>query len=199
MRFRHNLGARQGRAADGPAGSRFRRLLAVCAVMVVFPAIQGCASLGGEAAYPETIGKSPPVDSNATADTVFGSGGMNLFGGEKAARGGGGSSIPVNVHLWRATLDTLSFMPLVTADAFGGIIITDWFVPLADSPNERFKVTAYILSREIRTDGLRVSVFRQLRDSSGQWADSEVSAGTAGELENAILTRAREMRVAGLQ
>ena len=94
--------------------------------------------------------------------------------------------------LWRASLDTLSFMPLASADPFGGVIITDWYQPPA-APGERFKVTAYILGRQLRTDGLRVSVFRQLQQG-GQWVDAPVSANTASEIENKVLARARELR-----
>ena len=129
---------------------------------------------------------------------VFGQGGVigGLFGDEKAGAGGAaGAPIPVNSFLWRATLDTLSFMPLSSADPFGGVIITDWFTP-PESTNERFKMTVYILSRELRADGLRVAVFRQLRDEPGDWVDGEMSAETASELENAILTRARQLRIA---
>ena len=88
-------------------------------------------------------------------------------------------------------------MPLLSADPFGGVIITDWFTP-PESVNERFKMTVYILSRDLRSDGLRVAVFRQQNDGAGGWIDGRVSDDTAGELEKAILTRARQMRVAGL-
>ncbi len=104
------------------------------------------------------------------------------------------SPIAVNAFLWRASLDTLAFMPLVSADTLGGVIITDWYTP-PESPNERFKTTVYILSRELRADGLRVAVFRQARVGDGTWKDAAVKRDTASELENIILTRARELRV----
>jgi len=130
---------------------------------------------------------------------IFGDAGLDIFGGGDSRRGGGGdgTAIPVNSYLWRATLDTVSFMPLASADPFGGVIITDWFTP-PESNGERFKMTVYILSRELRADGLKVAVFRQLRDTTGNWVDGPVSASTASQLENAILTRAREMRIAGI-
>ena len=129
---------------------------------------------------------------------IFGDSGLNLFGGDDSGSGGGeGAAIPVNGYLWRATLDTVSFMPLASADPFGGVIITDWFMP-PESRGERFKMTVYILSRELRADGLKVAVFRQLRDTTGNWVDGPVNASTASQLENAILTRAREMRIAGI-
>ncbi len=128
---------------------------------------------------------------------LFGDSGLDLFGGGSSGGGAEGAAIPVNSYLWRATLDTVSFMPLASADPFGGVIITDWFTP-PESSGERFKMTVYILTRELRADGLKVAVFRQLRDTTGNWIDGPVSASTASQLENAILTRAREMRIAGI-
>lgn len=108
---------------------------------------------------------------------------------------GGGSGIAVNGYLWRASLDTMSFMPLSSADPFGGVIVTDWYIP-PESQNERFKVQIYILDRQLRADGLRVTVFRQVRSGSGNWIDAAVKPETAADLENAILTRARQLRIA---
>lgn len=104
------------------------------------------------------------------------------------------TGISVNGFLWRAALDTISFMPLAQADPFGGIILTDWYRP-PETGNERFKVNVYILDSELRADGLRVSVFRQRRDASGVWLDAKVSSDTGTNLENSILKRARQMRV----
>jgi hypothetical protein len=115
-------------------------------------------------------------------------------GDRKAEESTGGSGIAVNGYLWRASLDTMSFMPLNSADPFGGVIVTDWFVP-PESPNERFKVQIYILDRQLRADGLRVTIFRQVRSGFDRWVDAEVKPETAAELENAILTRARQLRI----
>jgi hypothetical protein len=119
----------------------------------------------------------------------------NIFsGGDDKNAGGGGAGIGVNSYLWRATLDTVSFMPLASADPFGGVIITDWYSP-PDQAGERFKVNIFILGRELRADGVRASVFRQKRDTTGQWTDAAVDQATGTDLENAILTRARQMRL----
>jgi hypothetical protein len=123
------------------------------------------------------------------------SGGITLFGGgtekgQESSVGGGG--LGVNAFLWRATLDTLSFMPLASADPFGGVIITDWHAPGGVS-NERFKATAYVLGRQLRSDGVRISLFRQVRGPGG-WVDAPISTATAAELEDKVLTRARELR-----
>jgi hypothetical protein len=124
------------------------------------------------------------------------SGGITLFGGggtEKGQEGSAGAGgLGVNAFLWRATLDTLSFMPLASADPFGGVIITDWHAPGGVS-NERFKATAYVLGRQLRSDGVRIALFRQVRGAGG-WVDAPVSAATAAELEDKVLTRARELR-----
>jgi hypothetical protein len=102
------------------------------------------------------------------------------------------TGLGVNAYLWRGTLDTLAFMPLDSADPFGGVIITDWWQPTA-APNERFKVNAYILGRVLRADGVKLSIFRQV-EQDGQWSNAPVSPGTIGEIENKILARARELR-----
>ena len=103
------------------------------------------------------------------------------------------TGLAVNSFLWRASLDTISFMPLVSADPFGGVIITDWYSPPA-SPDERFKMTIYILDRQLRSDGLRVSIFKQSRAKSGSWNEQHVDPKTVRDMENEILKRARQLR-----
>jgi hypothetical protein len=118
-----------------------------------------------------------------------------LFGaGGSGDQNAGPAGVGVNSYLWRASLDTVSFMPLASADPFGGVIITDWYSP-PDTPNERFKVNVFILGRDLRADGVRASVFHQKKDPMGQWTEAAVDANTATGLENAILTRAREIRL----
>lgn len=152
----------------------------------------------GEYSYPEKGGPSAPGGVYKSTDGendggLFGPGGLDLFGGDKKKGEGGGAGIGVNSFLWRASLDTMSFMPLASADPFGGVIITDWHAP-AETPDQRFKMTIYILSRDLRADGLRVAVFRQEKDGSG-WRDASVNPSTATQLENAVLKRARELRI----
>jgi len=114
--------------------------------------------------------------------------------GNSGKEGGGGGGVGVNSFLWRASLDTVSFMPLASADPFGGVIITDWYSP-PKTPDERFKVNVFILGRDLRADGVRASVFHQKKDAHGQWVEAPVDANTATDLENAILTRARQIRL----
>ncbi|HWF01627.1 MAG TPA: DUF3576 domain-containing protein [Caulobacteraceae bacterium] len=108
------------------------------------------------------------------------------------------ASIGVNAYLWRATLDTLAFMPLQSADPFGGVVVTDWYAN-PERPTERFKVTVYILDSRLRADGISVSVFKQVSDGAGGWANSPVSEQTATDFENSILTKARQLRLSNLQ
>lgn len=128
-------------------------------------------------------------------ETILGSSGGLIFGGpDKPNRGAGaGTGIGVNAFLWRATLDTMSVWPITSADPFGGVVITDWYAP-PSTPSERFKMNIYILDRALRADGIRVSVFRQIKNSAGNWLDATVQASTATKLENAILMRARQFR-----
>ncbi|WP_436008998.1 DUF3576 domain-containing protein [Phenylobacterium sp. LjRoot219] len=107
-------------------------------------------------------------------------------------------SIGVNGYLWRATLDTLAFMPLASADPYGGTVITDWYSN-PEKPDERFKATVYILDSRLRADGLKVSVFKQTRDPGGAWVDSPTAAQTETDIENAILTRARQLRLSNVR
>ena len=155
-------------------------------------------ALGG-CGYVETSPDSyrnPKVDPEAQAaqqGSIFGANGLDLLGGGKKTDQGG-SGIGVNSYLWRASLDTLAFMPLASADPFGGVIITDWYSP-PETPDERFKVNIFILDRQLRSDGLRAAVFHQHHDASGAWTDTAVEATTHTDLENTILTRARQLRV----
>ena len=133
--------------------------------------------------------------------TLLGDHAIFSMGGKDAANDGSGTGsgtgLGVNAYLWRGTLDTLSFMPLASADPFGGVVITDWYQP-ATAGGERFKATAYILGRQLRADGVKVSVFRQV-SQGGQWVDAPVNPSVATELENKVLERARELRGQGGQ
>jgi len=119
--------------------------------------------------------------------------------------GGGGSvsdqpeaGIGVNSYLWRSTLDVLSFMPLSEVDPFGGVIITDWYAN-PELPSERFKATVYILDTRLRADALSVQLFKQARGADGGWIDAAVDPATRIQIENAILTRARQIRISQIQ
>ena len=125
--------------------------------------------------------------------TLFGD--IKLFGSSSERNQSGPVGLGVNGFLWRASLDTLSFMPLISADPFGGVIITDWYSP-PDNPGERFKVTTYLLGRELRSDGIRVSVFSQKKLERLGWVTGSADKDTETKLEDAILNKARELRIA---
>lgn len=132
---------------------------------------------------------------NGGNETIWGDGnGLNLFGnknkGPAVVEGVG-----VNSFLWRASLDAISFMPLVSADPFGGVIITDWYSS-PENLNERFKVNVRILTRDLRADGISVSLFRQTRpNANAAWVEAVTSKKAIRDLEDAILARARELRI----
>lgn len=121
-----------------------------------------------------------------------------LGGGNSAQAASDAPGIGVNGYLWRATLDTLAFMPLASADPYGGVVITDWYVN-PDKPDERFKATVYILDARLRADGLNVTIFKQVRDAAGNWLDAPTAGQTETDIENAILTRARQLRLSNIK
>ena len=113
------------------------------------------------------------------------------FGDKKESTGGG---VGVNTFLWRAALDTLSFMPLVSADPFGGVIITDWHAN-SEASKEKFKIVAYIIGTELRVDGIQVSVFKKIKKENGEWVDMKNSKILQNKVEDAILTKARKFKI----
>jgi hypothetical protein len=117
-----------------------------------------------------------------------------LFGG-KSSKTAEDAGITVNQFLWRASLDTVSFMPLRTVDPFGGVILTEWYSP-SSSKNERLKVDIFVLDRQLRANGIRVAIHKQVfNQTNKQWIDQQVDSKTVSEFEDAILTRARELKV----
>jgi hypothetical protein len=102
------------------------------------------------------------------------------------------TTIGVNSYLWRASLDALSFMPLVQTDSAGGVIVTDWYVN-PQSPGERIKLTVSILDQDLRADALRVAGSREV-SQNGQWVAAPLRAATVQKMEAIILTKARDLR-----
>lgn len=162
--------------------------------------VSACDSLPkGEAKFPSGLDRTTTGDDiYGEKESVFGGDGFGLFGGKKKKSAEDGSTgIGVNSFLWRASLDTVSFMPLASADPFGGVIITDWYSS-EEKPDERFKLNVFILDKQLVSNGVSVKAFRQVKSHSG-WTDSKVTDETARQLEDAILTRARQLRVAQLE
>jgi hypothetical protein len=157
-------------------------------------ALTACSHLPSpQAASPEQINN--PMAQAVPGSNLTGSNSMPGLGfvfGKGSGSNQSGPGIQVNAYLWRASLDTLSFMPLVSADPFGGVIITDWYSPPA-TPNERFKANAYILSQTMSANAVKVSVFHQIRQG-GQWVDADVDPSTVSGLEDRILARAADLK-----
>ena len=156
--------------------------------------LSACGGIESEAKYPTGADRASTGgnDIYSEAPSVFGKGGLELFNSK--SKKSDGSGVVVNTYLWRAALDTVSFMPLASADPFGGTIITDWY-SAPESPNERTKLNVFILGSDLAVSSLSVKVFRQVK-SGGNWKDATVAKETAIKLEDAIFTRAREMKIA---
>jgi hypothetical protein len=155
--------------------------------------LAACNSVETKAEYPtRRPGDRDIVYNNNRPGILGGNNGIGLFGKKKDSDSAA-SGIAVNAYLWRASLDTLSVRPIATADPFGGTILTDWYSS-PDAPDERVKVNVFILDRTLRSDGVRVSIFRQVHNGV-DWADATVNPQTATDMENTILTRARQLRV----
>lgn len=173
---------------------RGRNILPAAVLLAALAATAGCASGGDK----RVENREPPKSRTGVDDPTVGIPIGNLFGG-----GGGGGNrqaeaqIGVNSLLWRATLDTLAFMPLALADSNGGVILTDWYAD-PRTPNERFKLQVYILDTRLRADGIKVNVFKQVQGAGG-WADAAVNDDTSIQIENAILTRARQLRLSTIE
>jgi hypothetical protein len=168
--------------------SSFLRLANVALVLLA-ASLAACSSVKTEAEYPDLERQKTYKNGSLVSDE----GGVDVLSkGRK--REEDASGIGVNGYLWRAALDTISFMPVLSADPFGGTILTDWYSS-ADAPGERLKVNVYILDRTLRADGVKVRVFRQVKSAAGDWQDAPTATLTAAKLEDGILTRARELRM----
>jgi hypothetical protein len=159
------------------------------AVLTGALALSGC----GSSQPTQTAVFNPQTSNLPGALSQPGGGVLFSVGGKSSGTAAGpATAIQVNAYLWRASLDVLSFMPLVSADPFGGVIITDWYSPQA-APDERFKADAYILSREMSANAVQVTVFHQIQQN-GQWVDAPVDPATANGLEDRILARAADLQ-----
>jgi hypothetical protein len=171
------------------------RILALAALFAASGVLAACDDANTKYAYPEKIGNKVYQPGDKRPDSVLGKDGLDIFGKSHKGDEQGGGGLGVNSFLWRASLDTVSFMPIASADPFGGVIITDWYAP-PETPDERFKLNVFILGRALRADGLKIAAFRQIKDPSGNWVDRPMEASVITDLENTVLTRARKMRIA---
>ena len=103
------------------------------------------------------------------------------------------NNINVNGYLWRASLDVLSIAPLISTDALGGTIITDWYVN-KNIKNKRIKISAFISTSELRSDGVKVKVHVQ-ELINNVWSGTSIDNELATKIENNILYEARNLRI----
>ncbi len=167
------------------------RHIAILSFILSALILSSCQGVESKAEYPDRRAGDPDT-MYGKRDSIFGKDGLNLFGSKKKEETGTG--ITVNAYLWRATLDTLSFMPIDKTDPFGGTILTDWY-SAPNMPYERVKANVFIMGRTLRTEALKVTLFRQVAQN-GFWVDVAVDPSTVTQLETAILTRARQLKVA---
>lgn len=171
-----------------------RRFFGAVTSVVVVLGLAACsgsnrqASVEQDRSDPENAGGG--LQGSLNTDRV-----TDIFDSNSGVNLGGDSLTNVNRFLWRASLDTLAFLPLNSTDPFTGVIATDWAAS-PDAPNERFKVAAYVKSPILTADSLQVALFREIRDPAGAWVTAPVSGATARQLEDAILVRARQLKIA---
>lgn len=172
-------------------------LRSLLALLTVVFSVAACSDDGVKVTPTPEMGPSRERAAGPN-QSIFGPGGLSFGAGSEQPKDlGEGAILGVNAYLWRASLDTVSFMPITGADPFGGTIVTDWYTA-PNSPGERYKLNVYILGRELRSDGIKVSVFRQVQGKGG-WADAPAPATMGTALEDTILTKARQLRITGLE
>ena len=167
------------------------------ALLTVVFALAACSDDGIKVSPTPEMG---PARERTTPEgqSALGPNGLTFGAGANQKKDlGEGAVLGVNAYLWRASLDTVSFMPITSADPFGGTIVTDWYTT-PSSPGERYKLNVYILGRELRSDGIKVSVFKQVQGKGG-WADAPPPPTMSTALEDTILTKARQLRITGLE
>jgi hypothetical protein len=170
-------------------------------LVILALAVAGLAACSSDVPVevPEEVSNDDEDRIRAQHGTIHGEEGILAFGtgSDDDNNGAVYGGIGVNAYLWRASLETIDFMPLAQADPFGGVIITDWYSP-PETPGERFKINVYILDTVLRADGVKVAIFRQTDGTDAGWVDAAVDTDTATTIEDNILTRARELRIAAI-
>jgi hypothetical protein len=139
-----------------------------------------------------------PMSRDETRKESFG----KLFGPEALAFGApkkgwsnqATAGMRVNPFLWSASIETLSFMPFASSDAVGGVLVTDWYSS-ASAPNERMKVTVHIKDTVLRPDALSINIHKEIKASQGTWVAAQVTPEMTRQLEDIILTKARELTI----
>lgn len=160
-------------------------------ILILGLMLAGCAKGITNTSYPKTKEER----EQERMGKLTGEEGLVLFGGKRGKSAA--DAINVNAYLWRATLDSVHFMPIITADPFGGTVLTDWYSSSSNA-NERIKFSIFIIGAELRSDALKVAAFKQLRGKNGEWKDVAPNLMLAKEMEEIILLKARDMKVKSL-
>ncbi|NBX86167.1 MAG: DUF3576 domain-containing protein [Proteobacteria bacterium] len=165
---------------------------AIIAIAVISTALTACGNIKTTApeVNPTDMPKGPGLLSGESGNL------LDAFKRDNA-EGQAGGNIGVNIFLWRASLESISFMPIQQADSNGGVIATDWY-SAPEAPSERVRANILILGKSLRPDALKVNLFKQTKASDGKWADAPANPATTRALEDAILTKARALRVQSL-
>ena len=170
----------------------YRLLLGVAASLSLM--VAGCgADRPADAVAAATPGPTvatnatDPLDTDATLWTVLG---LAKRDSERAVGPQTGNT--VSPILWQATQDTLHFAGFASEDPMTGLLVTSWYSP-PGKPDERLRVSVFIMSRALRSDSIAVTVERQARSPVGEWRDGPVARDVVTGLENAILQRARQI------
>jgi hypothetical protein len=158
-------------------------------------ALVACSYAQPNTTPPNFTGLGSAGDTTANRAGGADSGILFIYPKSRPVTGTGGPGIGVNPFLWRGALLTLGSVPLVSADPFGGVIITDWYNPVT-APDERFKENVFILSGALRSDGIRVNVFRQV-SQGGRWVDAPVNPAMPIALQAKVLDEARKLQARG--
>ena len=154
--------------------------------LIIYPLLAGCAAGKNE------VATTAPGETENISILTGKPGGIKLSDLMNNEQSGG--SLPVNALLWRAALDIASFVPLDDVDTFGGSIVTEWHQPKA-TPNQRLKLTMFVIGRELRSDAITIRAYIQNRLGT-EWVDAGRDEALSRKLEDLVLTRARELRAA---
>lgn len=149
--------------------------------------ILGCANDKSVVSNPITGNKTKP--GLFSKDSDKGMSLSDLMNPQNSKNG----SVNVNGYLWRAALNVLSVAPLISTDALGGTIITDWYVN-KNIKNQRLKITAYIKTSELRSEGISIKVHIQ-NFKNNSWSETFTNKDLAVQIEDNILNEARNLRL----
>ena len=173
---------------------RLRPMLVLAILLIPFLGLGACG-VKTKAEYPAPQDAAEAKKYGTIGETLSGDGdgGITLFDSGRKRQAGQGATMGVNAYLWRAALDTVGFMPILSADSNGGTLLTDWYSP-ESTPNERLKLNVVIKDQTLRADGVTVTVFKQTLKGS-VWRDATPNPAVGTQLEDTIVQRARQLRL----